>query len=121
MTVPTTIDAAAWLSKHLEGDDVEAGLVRSMRRVRGGVDVGPGVDAVQRRVRRTDRGAGELPQRVSDPAVGHAGRGPSPLRVCAGAGRRAAAADGATAAEACDVERVTMMADIVTVFMNSAR
>jgi len=30
VTVPTTIDAAAWLGKHLEGDDVDADLVRSM-------------------------------------------------------------------------------------------
>jgi transposase-like protein len=30
VTVPTTIDAGAWLSKHLEGDDVDTDLVRSM-------------------------------------------------------------------------------------------
>jgi transposase-like protein len=30
VTVPTTIDAAAWLGKHLEGDDVDTDLVRSM-------------------------------------------------------------------------------------------
>ena len=30
MTVPTTIDATAWLSKHLEGDDLDTDLVRSM-------------------------------------------------------------------------------------------
>jgi len=30
VTVPTTIDAGAWLSKHLEGDDVDNDLVRSM-------------------------------------------------------------------------------------------
>ena len=30
MTVPTTIDAGAWLSKHLEGDDVDTDLPRSM-------------------------------------------------------------------------------------------
>lgn len=30
MTVPTTIDAAAWLSKHLEGDDGDVDLARAM-------------------------------------------------------------------------------------------
>ena len=30
MTVPTTIDAAAWLSKHLEGDDGDSDLARAM-------------------------------------------------------------------------------------------
>ena len=30
VTVPTTIDAGAWLSKHLEGDDVDTDLARSM-------------------------------------------------------------------------------------------
>jgi putative transposase len=30
VTVPTTIDAAGWLGKHLEGDDVDTDLVRSM-------------------------------------------------------------------------------------------
>jgi len=30
VTVPTTIDAAAWLSKHLEGDDGDSDLARAM-------------------------------------------------------------------------------------------
>ncbi len=30
MTVPTTIDAAAWLGKHLDGDDVDGDLPRAM-------------------------------------------------------------------------------------------
>jgi transposase-like protein len=30
MTVPTTIDAGAWLGKHLEGDDVDQDLPRVM-------------------------------------------------------------------------------------------
>ena len=30
MTVPTTIDASAWLSKHLEGDDGDIDLARAM-------------------------------------------------------------------------------------------
>ena len=30
MTVPTTIDASAWLSKHLEGDDGDGDLARAM-------------------------------------------------------------------------------------------
>jgi len=30
MTVPTTIDAAAWLGKHLEGDDADTDLPRAM-------------------------------------------------------------------------------------------
>lgn len=30
MTVPTTIDAAAWLGKYLEGDDGDVDLARAM-------------------------------------------------------------------------------------------
>jgi hypothetical protein len=30
VTVPTTIDASAWLSKHLEGDDGDGDLARAM-------------------------------------------------------------------------------------------
>ena len=30
MTVPSTIDAAAWLSKYLEGDDGDTDLARAM-------------------------------------------------------------------------------------------
>jgi putative transposase len=30
VTVPTTIDAAGWLSKHLEGDDGDVDLARAM-------------------------------------------------------------------------------------------
>ena len=30
MTVPTTIDAGAWLGKHLEGEDGDADLARAM-------------------------------------------------------------------------------------------
>ena len=30
VTVPTTVDAGAWLGKRLEGDDVDTDLVRSM-------------------------------------------------------------------------------------------
>ena len=55
-------------------------------RLRRGADERPGLDAVQRRLWRADRGAGELSQRLSDPALGHPGRDRSswPCRSCAG-------------------------------------
>ena len=41
MNVPTTIDAAAWLGKYLEGADGDTDLARAMlARLRGGADVG---------------------------------------------------------------------------------
>ena len=42
--------------------------------LRRGGHVGPGLDAVQRRLPGAHRGTGELPQRVSDAPVGHPGR-----------------------------------------------
>ena len=61
MTVPTTIDAGAWLGKYLEGDDADTRFAEGdVAGLRGGVDVGGGVDAVRRRLPGTQRGAGEL-------------------------------------------------------------
>ena len=75
MTVPTTIDAAAWLGKYLEGADGDTDLARAM--------LGAFAEALMSAqasmqcnagLRRAQRRAGELAQRLSAAALGHPGR-----------------------------------------------
>ncbi len=74
MNVPTTIDAGAWLSKHLEGADGDTDLARSMLGSFAEAIMSPGLDAVQRWLRRTLGRSRELTQRISHPTLGHESR-----------------------------------------------
>ena len=74
MTVPTTIDATAFLGKHLEGDgDVD--LLRSMFATFAEALMSAEA-SMQCNARYGERtgGAGELPQRLPPPRLGHEGR-----------------------------------------------
>ena len=75
MNVPTTIDAGAWLSKYLEGANGDTDLARSM--------LGAFAEAIMSAQAsmqcnaaygERNRRARELAQRISHPALGHAGR-----------------------------------------------
>ena len=57
MNVPTTIDAGAWLSKYLEGANGDTDLARSTLGAFAEAIMSPGLDAVQRRLRRAVVGA----------------------------------------------------------------
>ena len=75
MNVPTTIDAAAWLGKYLEGADGDTDLARAMlgafaealMSAQASMQCGAGYGERSRR-------AGELAQRLPAPALGHQGR-----------------------------------------------
>ena len=75
MNVPTTIDAAAWLGKYLEGADGDTDLARAMLGAFAEALMSAQAShAVRCRLWRAQRGAGELAQRLSAPALGHPGR-----------------------------------------------
>ena len=74
MNVPTTIDATAWLGKYLEGADGDTDLARAMLgSFAEALMSAPGLHAVRCWLWRAQRGAGELAQRISAPALGHQG------------------------------------------------
>ena len=75
MTVPSTMDAAGWLRNHLEGDDGDADLARSM--------LAAFAEALMSAEASMQCQAGygerseervEQPQRLSRAALGHPGR-----------------------------------------------
>ena len=72
MTVPSTLDVAGWLRNHLDGDDGDADLARAM--VQAFAEVLMSAEAsmqCQAGLRRTQRGARQLAQRLSGAALGH--------------------------------------------------
>ena len=74
MTVPSTIDAAGWLGKFLEADDTDVDLPRAMLQAFAEALMSAQASAqCGASYRGALRGAGELPERVSAPAVGYPG------------------------------------------------
>ena len=72
MTVPSTIDAAGWLRNHLEGDDGDADLARSMLAAFAEALMSAEASMqCQAGLRGAQRGTHEQPQRLSGAAVGH--------------------------------------------------
>jgi hypothetical protein len=73
VTVPTTIDAAGWLSKHLAGDDGDTDLARAMLQSFAETLMSAQAQMLCGRLPRVQRRAGQLPQRLPVPPVGHPG------------------------------------------------
>ena len=74
MTVPSTLDVAGWLRNHLDGDDGDRDLARSMLQAFAEALMSAEASMqCQAAVRRAQRGAGELPQRLPRATLGHAG------------------------------------------------